>query len=137
MSAFVEGAFSLGLPLSKCYVFPKPLNLPFYLSSYHICKPPFIRFQSIASLLGIGANAERVELKFGLDFESPLLFFISFFRIMLSLFFLCLAAAINLCAFNPSSHERMDHDPLPKFSTLRQAPGWKVLSMVGKQMLPL
>jgi hypothetical protein len=65
-------------------------------------------------------NEKRVEIKFGMDFESNFLFFLSFFSIILSLFFFFLAFAINLWAFNPYSHERVDHDPLPKFSTLKK-----------------
>jgi hypothetical protein len=83
ISAFVEGAIALELPLSKHYVFPNPLDLPFCLSSYHICKCPFIRFEAITSLLGTGANTKRVEIKFGLDFECPLLSFLSFCSIIL------------------------------------------------------
>ena len=65
--------------------FQTPLS-SFYLSSYHICKSPFIRFQAIASLLGTRTNVEWVDLKFGLAFESPLLSFFSFFSIILLFF---------------------------------------------------
>jgi hypothetical protein len=134
MVSFVEGALALELPLSKCYFFQTPLSsfLFVLLSSLQVL---FIMFQAITSLLGTGVSTERVELMFGLAFEIPTLLFLSFFSIIL-LFFLA-AAAINLWAFNPSFHERMDHDPLTKFSSLRRAPGWKMLSMVGNKTLPL
>jgi hypothetical protein len=81
----MEGALSLDLPLSMCYFFQTPLSV-FYLSSYNICKSPFVRFQAIALLLGTMVSTERVELKFGLDFEIPLLSFIPFFNIIVLFF---------------------------------------------------
>jgi hypothetical protein len=40
MSAFVEVALALGLPLSKRYIFPNPLIYLFICPLYHICKSP-------------------------------------------------------------------------------------------------
>jgi hypothetical protein len=81
MRGFVEGVLALELPLSKCYVFPNPLICLFIVFLSYL-QVTFIRFQAIASLLGTGVNAERVELKYGLTFNSPSLF-------SLSLFFFC------------------------------------------------
>jgi hypothetical protein len=40
MSAFVEGALALELPLSKHYIFPNPLIYLFICPLYHIFKSP-------------------------------------------------------------------------------------------------
>jgi hypothetical protein len=88
MSAIVECTLALELSLSKHYVFPNPLICLFIVYLPYL-QVPFIRFQAIASLFGTGANVERVELKYGLAFESPLLFSLSFFIIILLLFFFC------------------------------------------------
>jgi hypothetical protein len=50
MSAFVEGALALDLPLSKRYVFPNLLICLFIVLLSYL-QVPFIRFQAIASLL--------------------------------------------------------------------------------------
>jgi hypothetical protein len=87
MSVNVESAPSLELPRSWALFFPNPfishLSSPFY----YVCKSPSIRFQVVALLFGIGVSIERVELKFGLDFVSPLLSFLSFFSIFFLFFY--------------------------------------------------
>jgi hypothetical protein len=87
MSTFMEGVpLSLELLISKRYVFLNPLIFLFiFLLSY--LQVPFIRFQAIESFIGTRENAERVELKYGLDFENPLLFSLYLFSIIIYLFF--------------------------------------------------
>jgi hypothetical protein len=85
MSAFVEGALALELPLSKRYFF-EPFYLPFYFVLLSYLQVPFYKVSSDNIIAWDGASAKRVELKFGLAFESPLLLFLSFFSIILLLF---------------------------------------------------
>jgi hypothetical protein len=68
MSAFVEGVLALELPHIYMLCFPNPLINHLSSPLYHICKSPFIRFQALALLFGIGVSTKRIELKFGLDY---------------------------------------------------------------------
>jgi hypothetical protein len=71
--------------------FFQPLNLPFYCPLIIFVSPLYkVSSYSITSLgIGTRANAEKVELKYGQAFESPLLLSLSLFSIILSLLFVC------------------------------------------------
>jgi hypothetical protein len=85
MSAFVEGAPALELPLSNCYVFPNPF-ICLFIYPLIIFASPLYKVSSYNITAWDWGECRKGRAQVGLDFESPLLSFLSFFGIILLFF---------------------------------------------------
>ena len=92
------------------------LSATFFQTPLSYLQVPFYKVSSYSIIAWDWRKHGKGRAQVGLAFRRPLLLFLSFFSIIL-LFFLE-TTRINLWAFNPSSHEKMEHQPLPKCSTL-------------------
>jgi hypothetical protein len=84
-SAFVEGALALDLPLSKCYVFPNPF-ICLFICPLIIFAGPLYKVSSYSIIAWDWSERGKGRAQVRLDFESPLLSFLSFFSITLLFF---------------------------------------------------